>query len=410
MTTLEPVPLQAARSAMLCDVERTREFMARHGLSALVGTTPENVAYLSNFDNPLPFYSGTLAAAVLPRDPARPGVFVPGIAYLAHLAEAPTWMPAIRPFGALGVRRTDAAVRLEEPESSTWAAFEAFDGQRAPDLITAIALALADAGAGDGPIGIDDVRVASRLPAPWADEAWVDATGLFREIRAVKTPAEVARLRRAAAINERAFLRANATVRAGGEWADVARAWRVTWAEEDGTPGYWGSGAGAHSAQIYPPFGAYAIRPGDLVRWEGGGYYGQYWSDSGRTSVVGEPTERQRRYFGALARGAEVARELIRPGARGDDICEQVLRAIRGGGIPDFPESNVWGHGIGLTANELPRLRRGVSQVLEPGMVLCFETPYFELGWGGLQIEDTYLVTEGGNELLTQMPRELVVV
>ena len=39
--------------------------------------------------------------------------------------------------------------------------------------------------------------------------------------------------------------------------------------------------------------------------------------------------------------------------------------------------------------------------ILAPGMVLCVETPYYELGWGGTMVEDTAIVTETGHELLT---------
>jgi Xaa-Pro aminopeptidase len=90
-----------------------------------------------------------------------------------------------------------------------------------------------------------------------------------------------------------------------------------------------------------------------------------------------------------------------------DDLCNSVLQKIREGGITEFEISNVWGHGIGLSLNELPRIRPGVNKPLEAGMVICFETPYFELGWGGLQLEDTYLITETGYEKFTEMKDEV---
>jgi Xaa-Pro aminopeptidase len=124
-------------------------------------------------------------------------------------------------------------------------------------------------------------------------------------------------------------------------------------------------------------------------------------------AVIGALDDRQERMAGAIAAGAEAAHGAIRPGARPDDVVETVLAAIRGSGIPDFPGSNAWGHGIGLGLNEAPRVRPGSPTLLEPGMVLCFETPYFELGWGGLQAEDTYLVTEDGCDLLTHAPRTI---
>ena len=43
-------------------------------------------------------------------------------------------------------------------------------------------------------------------------------------------------------------------------------------------------------------------------------------------------------------------------------------------------------------------------------MVLCLETPFYEIGWGGMMVEDTVLVTADGNRRLTQSDRTLRVV
>jgi len=41
--------------------------------------------------------------------------------------------------------------------------------------------------------------------------------------------------------------------------------------------------------------------------------------------------------------------------------------------------------------------------------VINIEPPYYELGFGGMQIEDTIVVTKSGFEFLTNMERELFV-
>jgi len=46
--------------------------------------------------------------------------------------------------------------------------------------------------------------------------------------------------------------------------------------------------------------------------------------------------------------------------------------------------------------------------VLQPGMAFCIETPYYELGWGGMMVEDTAIITENGHELLTNSSRSLI--
>jgi len=48
--------------------------------------------------------------------------------------------------------------------------------------------------------------------------------------------------------------------------------------------------------------------------------------------------------------------------------------------------------------------------LIEPGMVFCLETPYYELGWGGMMCEDTVIVTEDGHRRFTISDRELQVI
>jgi Xaa-Pro aminopeptidase len=43
-------------------------------------------------------------------------------------------------------------------------------------------------------------------------------------------------------------------------------------------------------------------------------------------------------------------------------------------------------------------------------MVLCLETPYYEPGWGGVQVEDTILITDDSSRGLTKTSRDLVVI
>ena len=43
-------------------------------------------------------------------------------------------------------------------------------------------------------------------------------------------------------------------------------------------------------------------------------------------------------------------------------------------------------------------------------MVVNVETPYYELGFGGVQVEDTLVVTKNGYRLLTQADRNLFIL
>ncbi len=59
---------------------------------------------------------------------------------------------------------------------------------------------------------------------------------------------------------------------------------------------------------------------------------------------------------------------------------------------------------------ERPVVAPGWETALEPGMVFCFETPFYEIGWGGMMVEDAIVVTEDGADVLTVSDRSLRVI
>jgi len=70
------------------------------------------------------------------------------------------------------------------------------------------------------------------------------------------------------------------------------------------------------------------------------------------------------------------------------------------------------GHGIGTAGAgyEAPDLKPSDRTPLEPGTILCVETPYSEVGYGGLQVEDMLVVTDTGYRLLNHTPRGIQIV
>ncbi len=69
-----------------------------------------------------------------------------------------------------------------------------------------------------------------------------------------------------------------------------------------------------------------------------------------------------------------------------------------------------FGHSVGASvgSEEWPFISAGSDIVIEPGMVLAFETPFYGNGVGALMIEDQMLVTETGVEVMNTLPRALV--
>jgi Xaa-Pro aminopeptidase len=82
---------------------------------------------------------------------------------------------------------------------------------------------------------------------------------------------------------------------------------------------------------------------------------------------------------------------------------------VRESGLPRYERHHV-GHGIGVELYEPPILNELEGRPLEAGMVVNVEPPYYEIGFGGFQVEDTVLVTEDGFKCFNRMPKGMISV
>lgn len=141
-----------------------------------------------------------------------------------------------------------------------------------------------------------------------------------------------------------------------------------------------------------------------LVDW--GAYTGLYMSDLTRMIVTGKISPKLRKIYGVVLKAQLAAIDAIRPGR----TCEQVDRVARriiskAGFGKEFGHG--LGHGLGLEIHEAPRLAENQTVELRPGMIVTVEPGIYLPGWGGVRIEDDVLVTRGGHEVLSDVPKQL---
>ncbi len=125
--------------------------------------------------------------------------------------------------------------------------------------------------------------------------------------------------------------------------------------------------------------------------------------------MLGAPSDKQRRYYDAIRDGERAAIAAMKPGVPVSRIFEIGMRVTREAGMPHYKRTHV-GHGIGLEPYDPPTINAATETPLEPGMVFCVETPYYEHGWGGVQVEDAVEITATGVRQLTRSSQELHIL
>ncbi len=148
---------------------------------------------------------------------------------------------------------------------------------------------------------------------------------------------------------------------------------------------------------------------GDFITLDFGCQVEGYNSDITRTFVIGEVTERHERIYNQVLKANQAAIDAIRPGKTGKEI-DQLARDV----LAEVDMAQYMGHGLGHGLGRLVHDFGGLSQrsdtVLAPGMVMTVEPGVYIEGFGGVRIEDDVVVTETGAEVLTNFPKNLLVL
>lgn len=282
--------------------------------------------------------------------------------------------------------------------------------QQGEQMFQAVAKVIKTAGLGELAIDAESMTVGLReqISKELPKVAMQSTSGLVELLREVKDKDEIAEIRRAAAIAEKAL----AIVR---NMMLPDRSERQVAAELDYQMRQLGAKGSAFETIIAT--GARAAlphaRPGEetigsaeftLVDW--GATAGLYKSDLTRLVVTSRISPKLKRVYGVVLEAQRKAIAAIRPGVPACDVDRTAREVISKAGYGRYFGHSL-GHGIGLDIHEGPRLIKTNNRPLKPGNVVTIEPGIYLPGWGGVRIEDDVLVTRQGCEVLTRFPKEL---
>jgi Xaa-Pro aminopeptidase len=239
----------------------------------------------------------------------------------------------------------------------------------------------------------------------------VPAWATFRQIRAVKTPVELQRMRAVLELNERSIMAAMGLAKPGATEHEMVAEYERTVVTAGGRPSITQIFFGGHGSTGYVGGRNATLTAGEVIRFDTACYLDGYSSDIARNFSLGPPAAgaRVQRYYDAVVAGEEAAIAAMRPGVPASEVFRAGIAGTRKAGIPHYDRSHI-GHGAGLEIYDIPLLGPNDHTPLEAGMTFQVELPYYELGFPGLQIEDTVLVGEHGSQILGQLDRSFRVM
>ena len=273
-------------------------------------------------------------------------------------------------------------------------------------------------------------RVAAALPGC----RWHDATRTVNALRAIKSDAEIAKIRHVCRAASRAFAAVPELVVSGMTDVDAFRAFKVRCLEEgvDDVDYLVGAaGPGGYGDIISPPSGR-ALRRGDVLILDTGCTFDGHFCDFDRNWAIGEADAAAKAAYRVAWEATEAGLSAAGPGVRCHELFAAMGRVMaphsidaagaRGANGSDTGGESASGaagrggvgrsgHGLGTELTEPPSLMPGDDTELLPGMVITLE-PGFAFAPGKMMVhEENIVITEEGCELLSvRAPSELPVI
>jgi Xaa-Pro aminopeptidase len=250
------------------------------------------------------------------------------------------------------------------------------------------------------------LRLRAALPAARQELASV----ALRDLRARKSPAEVAALLEAGQAIDRVHAQVPGWLRPGRtERAVAADISEAILAEGHVSVDFAIVASGPNGASPHHTATDRVLQPGDAVVVDiGGTMPSGYCSDCTRTYAIATPPADFSAYYQVLKDAQDAACAAVRPGVTAEAVDAAAREPITAAGYGDYFVHRT-GHGIGLETHEDPYIVSGNTEVLQPGHAFSVE-PGIYPGPHGARIEDIVVCTADGYERLNNVSRDLVVV
>jgi len=380
-------------------IDKARELMQAEKIDLLMLWSRQNCRYFTGFTS-FHWYAPSIQplVALIPKD--NDPVLVSGD-FFRWTVEAQTWIRDIRCQSTCHETQAERALPREVGELAKELGYHKAN----------IALEMGELGCTWIPRPYNDIKtLMDSLP----QAKFVDGDRVIWGCRMFKSPMEIERMRKAAAINRQGYSTVAEEYRPGMSEEDVGKiVWR-TWTDlgadfvADGHIACGVDKEGIFDTGFH--FDGVTTNSGDYLWLDLGLTYKGYWADQGRVLNIGPPTEQYIEENRKCWQVWEAGLEAAKPGVKAKDLWNAVTEAYKEFNLPS-PE--MCGHGIGQDVHEPPVLSATEEMVLQPGMTLELETGIITAfrrdgGGGAHHVENLLIITEEGAEAVMGLPRGIM--
>lgn len=241
------------------------------------------------------------------------------------------------------------------------------------------------------------------------DVELVPVSDMIENIRMFKTEDELVIMKQAAKIADNAFLHIQSYIKPGVREIEISNELEFFMRREGATSSSFDIivASGLRSALPHGVASEKTIQSGELVTMDYGALYNGYCSDITRTVAVGNVSDKLRTIYDTVLEAQLRGVKGIKPGMTGKEADALTRDYITEQGFGEYFGHST-GHGLGMEVHESPGVSSGTETVLEPGMVVTVEPGIYIPNVGGCRIEDDIVITESGNERLTNVTKEFI--
>ena len=237
------------------------------------------------------------------------------------------------------------------------------------------------------------------------------AQSLLDDLRASKDEDELGAMKKAQKITDDAFKAVLSFIRPGMTEQEVAA--RLVYemlrmgAEKVSFDPIVAAGPNGSRPHAIP--GGRVLDQGMFVTMDFGCKVDGYCSDMTRTVAIGQPDEEMEKVYQTVLEAQKAGINAARAGVPGKEIDAAARRVIEEAGYSEY-FNHGFGHSLGIDIHENPNANAREEKELPVGAVISAEPGIYIPGKFGVRIEDVLILKEGGCEVITRSPKNLIIL